>query len=86
MVGVYTTVFKPVHPPPPPDIFIMDVFNSVGEEGVHPLLARKPQVEEVGRALGLELVVGEGQKNIPISPGADVSCKINGITVLSIHE
>ena len=53
MVGaIYTTVFKPVRPPPP-DTFIMDFYNSDEEEGLHPVLARKPQVEEVRRSLGL---------------------------------
>ena len=50
--AIYTTLFKPVRPPSP-DTFIMAFFNSVEEEGVHPVLARKPQVEEVRRSLGL---------------------------------
>ena len=50
--AVYTTVFKLVNPSPP-DTFIMAVFNSVGEEEVHPILASNPQVEEVIRSLGL---------------------------------
>ena len=53
MVGaVYTTVFNPVCVPPQ-DTFVMAVFNSVGEEEVHPILASNPQVEEVIRSLGL---------------------------------
>ena len=52
MGAVYTTVFKLVHPSPP-DTFIMAVFNSVGEEEVHPILASNTQVEEVIRSLGL---------------------------------
>ena len=50
--AIYTTVFNPVRPPPP-DTFIMAFFNSVEEEGLHPVLARKPQVEEVRRSLCL---------------------------------
>ena len=39
---VYTTMFKLVPPPHTPDTFIMAVFNSVGEEGGHHILAHKP--------------------------------------------